>query len=253
MKRAILAVDIGNTSAHFALFSPQGRLKKEFRVRTVEIQAQAARIIQKNISLKSKPVVVIASVVPDAGRTLKNITAKKLGLKVFIIGKDFQVPIKNRYKNPAQVGIDRLLNAYAAYTQYHRELIIIDFGTAITFDLVSKKGEYLGGIIAPGIEISLEALYQKTALLPKIKLKHPTSLIGRDTTESIRVGCSVGIGGLCDRVVEELRRRHLRHSLVIGTGGYAHFMRRYCKTMGKIDDRLVLKGILQAYLKRKIR
>ena len=177
----------------------------------------------------------------------KKIVSTKLKLPAFLVGKDIAVPIINRYKNPKQVGVDRLLNAYAGYSLYKRELIIIDFGTAITFDLVSKKGEYLGGIIAPGIEISLEALFQKTALLPKIRLAHPGSLIGRNTVESIRVGCSVGIGGLCDRIVEELRRKELRKPLVIATGGYAHFMRRYCKTVAKIDDQLVLKGIALAY------
>jgi len=172
---------------------------------------------------------------------------------VFVIGKDLSVPIVNRYKNPKQVGIDRLLNAYAGYRLYRRELIIIDFGTAITFDLVSAKGEYLGGIIAPGIEISLEALFQKTALLPKIRLAHPASMIGRNTTESIRVGCTVGIGGLCDRIVERLRKQHLRHSLVLATGGYAKFMSRYCRSISRIDEDLVLKGIVwtcQDFLKK---
>ncbi len=246
MKKEILAVDIGNTSAHFALYSTGGALKKEFRVSTPEIGTKAAGIIRKNIS-KNKPDVIAASVVPKASQVLKKVVSQKLGLPFFLIGKDLPVPIKNRYKNPKQVGVDRLLNAYAAYSLYQRELIILDFGTAITFDLVSAKGEYLGGIIAPGIEISLEALFQKTALLPKIRLAHPASLIGHDTTESIRVGCTVGIGGLCDRIVEELRRTHLRKALVIATGGYAHFMKRYCHSITRIDERLVLKGVVWTY------
>ena len=247
MKKNILAVDIGNTSAHFILYSPKGVRKKEFRVKTSEIGAKAARIIQRNISLKSAPVIVAASVVPDASRILKKVISGKLKLPFLLIGKDLQIPVINRYKKPEQVGIDRLLNAYAAYSRHRRELIIIDFGTAITFDLVSAAGEYLGGIIAPGIEISLEALFQKTALLPKIRLAHPTSLIGQDTAESIRVGCTVGIGGLCDRIVERIRRHHLPKALVITTGGYAHFMRRYCKSIGIIDEQLVLKGIVRIY------
>ncbi len=190
---------------------------------------------------------VIASVVPSASAELKK-TASRLGIPSFLVGKDFQVPIANRYKNPRQVGIDRLLNAFAAYKIHQRALIIIDFGTAITFDIISGKGEYLGGIIAPGIEISLEALFQKTALLPRIQLQHPRALIARDTVESIRVGCSVGIGGLCDRIVEKLGRDRLRKPLVIATGGYAGFMRRYCHSIASIDDQLVLKGIVWTYL-----
>jgi len=242
--RAILAVDIGNTSAHFAFFPANGK-KREFRVKTSDV-AEAGGSIRKNIPPGVCPDVVIASVVPAASILLKK-TVARLGYPVFILGKDLQVPITNRYKNPRQVGLDRLLNGYAAYAEYPQELIIIDFGTAITFDLISKKGEYLGGIIAPGIEITLEALFQKTALLPRIKLAHPASLIGRDTTESIRIGCSVGIGGLCDRIVDELRKHHLKNAKVIATGGYARFMKRYCRAIDKIDDDLVLKGILKTY------
>ena len=157
--------------------------------------------------------------------------------------------IINRYKNPRQVGVDRLVNAAAAFDRYHRDTIVIDFGTAITFDIVSKKGEYLGGVIAPGIEITLEALNQKTALLPKIRLTHPKNLIGRDTAESIRVGCSVGLGGLCDRLVERISRRYHLHPLVIATGGYARFMTRYCKSIQKIDTELTVRGILLSFKK----
>ena len=246
----ILAIDIGNTSAHLALYS-NGRFGTEFRVPTAQLQQLAATQIRKRVSPKNLTAAVIASVVPEAGRRLKKIISDEFGFPVWLIGKDVPVPIVNRYKNPRQVGIDRLLNAYAAYRLYRRALVIIDFGTAITFDIVSKKGEYLGGIIAPGIEISLEALFQKTALLPKIRLRHPSSLIGRDTVESIRVGCSVGIGGLCDRVIERLRRTSLRNPLVIATGGYARFMRRYCKSIDKIDDQLVLKGIVWSLLRNK--
>ncbi len=151
MKKFILAVDIGNTSAHFALCSEAGKVLKEFRVATPDIASRARQAIQKNIPSKSSVVVLVATVVPEAGQSLKKIVANQLKLPVFIIGKDIKVPIVNRYKNPAQVGIDRLLNAYAGYSLFKKELIIIDFGTAITFDLVSAKGEYLGGIIAPGI------------------------------------------------------------------------------------------------------
>ncbi len=247
MKKEILAVDIGNTSARFVLYSIKGRPKKEFRVSTAALESKAFSAIKKNIGRGSQPDVVVASVVPSASRILKKIVLRLPGLSFFLLGKDIAVPIINRYKKPKQVGIDRLLNAYAAYQLYCRELIIIDFGTAITFDLVSAKGEYLGGIIAPGIEISLEALFQKTALLPKIRLMHPARLIGRDTVESIRVGCTVGMGGLCDRIVQELQAKHLRHSLVLATGGYASFMKRYCRTISRIDDQLVLKGILGSY------
>ena len=114
-----------------------------------------------------------------------------------------------------------------------------------------KKGDYLGGVIAPGIEISLEALFQKTALLPKIRLAHPEGIIGKDTVESIRAGCSYGIGGLCDRVVDEIKKQLSLRPLVIATGGYAKFMSKYCKRIQKIDPDLVLRGIYYTYKEAK--
>ena len=160
-----------------------------------------------------------------------------------------QAPVRNLYKNPKQVGMDRLMNAVAVHQAYKRNTIVIDFGTAITFDAVSAKGEYLGGVIAPGIEISLNALYERTALLPKIKLAHPKAVIGRDTIESIRSGCSYGMGGLCDRIVLELRKKLGRNALVIATGGYAYFMSQYCTSIRQIDPDLVLRGIFLTYQK----
>lgn len=242
MKKNFLAVDVGNTSAHFVPVSGE-RFGREYRVKTSDLDRAAVGAVRRAGKIEA---VVIASVVPKAVASLKK-AAEKIGVPALVIGRDVPVPIANRYKNPRQVGIDRLLNAYAGYRQYRREMIVLDFGTAITFDIVSRKGEYLGGIIAPGIELSLDALFQKTALLPKIRLKHPQALIARDTVESIRVGCSVGIGGLCDRVVEELRRKHLKDPLILATGGYAGFMRRYCRSIQKIDPRLVLKGISWSY------
>ncbi len=239
----ILAIDIGNTSAHGAYFSG-GQLTDNFRIPTQYIQKQALKILPRHVPAGKTPAIVIASVVPSAGTFLRKIIPKALKCPVYLIGKDIHVPILNRYKNPRQVGADRLLSALAAFHKYKKELIVIDFGTAITFDVVSKKGEYLRGAIAPGIELTLEALFQKTALLPRIRLAHPKNIIGRDTVESIRAGSSFGIGGLCDRIVDEISKTLHSKPLVVATGGYAGFMSRYCKAISKIDEDLVLKGIV---------
>ena len=223
----ILAIDVGNTSTFFTS-AINGKFKKSFHLATKEVEKSSVGWLQKKSGFENIEAAVIASVVPKAGNWLKRALSQKLGIKTYLIGKDFEAPIKNRYKNPKQVGADRLMNAVAAYNRYRREAIIIDFGTAITFDIVSRKGDYLGGVIAPGIEISLEALYRRTALLPKIYLAHPKNIIGRDTVESIRVGCSVGMGGLCDRIVAEIIKRHHLRPMVIATGGYAKFMLHYC-------------------------
>ncbi len=242
----ILAVDIGNTSTLAAIVA-DGRIGKTYRCTTNDLSDNAIKKLAKKVSVKNIEAAVIASVVPSRGSFFKESLTKTFGVKTYLIGKDFLAPIKNRYVNPKQVGIDRLMNAIAAFERYHREVIVIDFGTAITFDVVSKKGEYLGGVIAPGIEISLEALYERTALLPKIKLAHPKNIIGKDTVESIRVGCAVGIGGLCDRVITSIKSRYHMRPIIIATGGYAAFMRKYCNSIDLIDPNLTIKGIYLSY------
>lgn len=245
----LLAVDIGNTSIHFAVHE-RGRWRSHFYLSThAPDRALKRLVIRKTKTLRGYEA-AIASVVPSRTAAVAR-CLRRQGLKVTLIGKDIPVPIKNLYRNPRQVGIDRLLNALAAYRRVKREAIVIDFGTAITFDVVGKKGEYLGGVIAPGIEISLEALFKKTALLPKIRLAHPKNWIGKDTVESIRVGCSVGIGGLCDRTVEAISKKYRLRPAVLATGGYASFMKRYCKSVQSVLPDLILEGILQAYTKKQ--
>src|SRR3989338_5493810 len=140
-----------------------------------------------------------------------------------VVGRDIKVPIPNRYKNPKQVGQDRLVNAYSGYVQYGSprggSLIIVDFGTAVTFDVVSKKGEYLGGLIVPGLEIARDALSEKTALLPKIKLVLPKKIIGKTTEESIRSGLFYGWAALTDCLTGKLRKKLGPAAKIIVTGG----------------------------------
>lgn len=249
-KQSIVALDIGNTSAFFAEVS-NGKIGKTFRIKTQNARPTSIMgDLRKRFDLKRIRAVVIASVVPRLGRSLRRALPGALGVKTLLIGKDLQVPIVNRYRNPKQVGVDRLVNAYAAYQTRRGPAVIIDFGTAITFDAISAKGEYLGGVIAPGIEISLEALFERTALLPKTNLHHVgNTVIGRDTVESIRIGCSAGIGGLCDRLAVQIKRKLGVKTLVIATGGYAKFMKRYCKSIDRTDLNLTVRGIWLTYLK----
>lgn len=240
----LVLIDVGNTSTHFVRYSG-GRFTRRARLGT---PALAGPELKKLGGLfRGAAAAAVASVVPAAGTLLKRRIPDLFGVETRLIGPGFAVPIANRYKKPRQVGTDRLVNAAAAYREFGKALIIVDFGTAITFDVVSRKGEYLGGVIAPGIEITLEALFQKTALLPKTRLSHAKAVIGRDTVESIRIGCSHGIGGLCDRMVDLIEGRQKGKSVVLATGGYAPFMTRYCRSLHKIDPDLTMKGILLTY------
>lgn len=244
----LVAIDIGNTSVYAAQFSGQ-KIIRRARVATADVHKPAGRKFFKALPFKSAEAIVIGSVVPAAGKFLRT-SLKRVNANTLLIGKDLSVPIKKCYRRPEQVGTDRLLNALAAWRRFKTASIVIDFGTGITFDVVSPKGEYLGGVIAPGIEISLEALFQKTALLPKIRLEHPRSVIGSDTIESIRAGCSHGIGGLCDRLVEAIQKETGFKARVLATGGYARFMSRYCHSIQAIDPELTVRGILLSYLAR---
>jgi type III pantothenate kinase len=151
--------------------------------------------------------------------------------------------LKNRYTYPEQVGQDRLVGAYAAWQTYRRNCIVADFGTAITIDMVTKAGEYLGGVIAPGLDISLEALATRTALLPKVELREPPELLGRDTANSIRSGLLYGCVALCDGLVTQLKRCYAPNAIVVATGGSSYLIAKHARTIDHLRPTLVLEGL----------
>ncbi|HPL82647.1 MAG TPA: type III pantothenate kinase [Candidatus Omnitrophota bacterium] len=239
----LLAVDIGNTNTAFGL-AKNGRIVRAFNIPTnaytsKELKAKTGSFISD---------AVICSVVPEATRKLKQDLLALTGRKPYIIGKDIKVPIKNLYRKPKQVGQDRLVNAYAAANLYGVPLIAIDFGTAVTFDIISAKKEYLGGMILPGLKISLEALNQRTALLPKIKLEEPESFIGKDTKNSMLSGIVYGFGSLTDELITRIRKVIGRNAIAIATGGNTELISKYCQKINKIDRDLTLKGLSMLYL-----
>ncbi|MCG3176081.1 MAG: Type III pantothenate kinase [Candidatus Omnitrophica bacterium] len=251
MSFSAILVDIGNTSAH-AVLARGGRLSGESRIPTAKLGG-AQGIAWLRRAVRSAGVgadVVAASVVPSGTRALRRACAQ-LGARCLVAREDLPIPILNHYARPRQVGTDRLLNALAAHRRFRTDCVVIDFGTAITFDVVSARGVYEGGLIAPGIEISLDALAARTALLPRIRLRAPKGLIGRDTVDSIRAGCAYGIAGLCEGVLRRLRVEWKPRFKVLSTGGYARFMRGYCPELGPIDPLLVPKGLLISYREAK--
>jgi type III pantothenate kinase len=240
----LFAADMGNTSVSFGLFEGK-RLVARDRVLTHAFGERD--LARRPFFRKRADAALIASVVPERVRVLERALRRALPCPVRVIGRDLGVPIPNCTRFPAEVGVDRLLGALEAHTLFRRACIAVDFGTAITFDVVSAKGEYLGGLIAPGVELTLNALYEKTALLPRIRLRHPQDLVGRSTVESIRAGCSYGLGGLCDGILERLEKRVGKGCPVIATGGYARYVSRYSRRIRRIDEDLVLKGIRTVY------
>ena len=239
LNNMLLAIDIGNTNITFGLF--KGR--KLIRTFNIPTYAYSLGKLRPKLGALRISEAIICSVVPKVSRKLAQ-DLKKLTLgKVYILGKNVDVPIKNLYRKPAQVGQDRLVNAYAGVKLYGAPLIIIDFGTAVTFDCISKRKEYLGGMILPGLRISLEALNSRTALLPKINLSKPKDFIGRDTKTSMLSGIVYGFGALTDDLVSRIRKKIGMSAKVIITGGDSTLIVRYIKSVKRIDSAITLKGL----------
>lgn len=233
-----LVIDIGNTNTSFGIFKAS-KLIKSWDIPTSKIVAGTDLKLKKTGFDK----VIICSVVPKATRALKARLNKKMNINPLIVGCNIKVPIANLYRNPGQVGQDRLVNAFAGLKIFGTPLIIVDFGTAITFDVVSGRPAYVGGIIVPGIGISLQALAAKCALLPEVTLSKPKELIGRDTKNSILSGILNGFGCLCDGIIIKLKKQFKRKSVVVATGGNIELMRQFCKEIDKVDKHLTLKGL----------
>lgn len=244
----LLAVDLGNSNITFGLFNAKKLLRKI--ILPTHSTTNKRKFIQKIKKVYFRfdiDTIIVCSVVPKIEKVLVNILKEAFKVKPLVLGKSLKVPIRNLYKKPEQVGQDRLINAYAGYLFYKTPLIIIDFGTAVTFDVISKKGAYLGGIIAPGMEMSLNTLSEKAALLPKIKLKRPSTILGNSTSDSMTSGVFYGYAAMCDGLVGRLEKKFGYRFNVIITGGNAHLIKPLSNSIKKLDEDLILKGINLLY------
>jgi type III pantothenate kinase len=248
----LLTVDIGNTTISLGLFKGQ-RLLKVWRTETkfnLHRLRSGLRSLAQQIQKRGHPLegVVICSVVPELSGVVGSTLGNFFHVKTSFIGRDLKVPLINRYRKPNQVGQDRLVCGFAASRLYGAPLIVIDFGTAITFDVVSRKKEYLGGIIVPGIRLTAESLWKKTALLPKVHIKAPQELIGRDTPNSILSGIFYGYGALCDGLIDRIAGKLKSKPKIILTGGYSRIMRKFIsRHVDYVDEDLIFKGMNLIY------
>jgi len=245
----LIAIDIGNTSISVGVLKGQRVL--QVHVTEADLSQAKLRAEMTKIFLRVKREypkvnrVVICSVVPIALKIIERNLKHQFKINPLVVGRNIAVPIKNKYDDPKQVGQDRLVGAYAAGRLYGKPAIIIDFGTAITFDVINKRGQYEGGIIVPGIRLSAESLHQKTALLPHIKTNRgPNHLIGKNTKESMLSGIFNGYGSLCSGLIDRISRDMKGKPKIILTGGHTHMMKKYIAKKGKQVDRdLVFKGL----------
>lgn len=252
----LLCIDIGNTNITAGVFR-ENNLIARFKIVTklVDNRKKILQVVSKKlgkkIAAKDIKEAVMCSVVPQAAGIFKNILKKDFGIRCIETGKEGKVPVRNLYSPPEKVGQDRLVNAMAAIHLYGKPAVVIDFGTCITFDCISAKGEYLGGLIMPGIGMTLSAFFEKTALLPRIKMTHrPSQLIGNNTKESITAGVYYEILGACEFIIKKIKKEKLgRKALVIGTGGDIDFFANENKLIDVFNPNLTLEGLNLIYKK----
>jgi len=199
------------------------------------------------LDIKSLGEIVAGSVVPFLNGMIRE-AFSFFGLKAHFMGEDFPPPIPILYKNPEEVGMDRLANAIACKELYGAPAIVVDFGTAITFDVLSPNGEYLGGIIAPGVEISLQGLFSATARLPKVDIDVPKEVIGKSTKEAIRSGVVFGTVGLVESLLERLEGE-IGPAVLVLTGGMGQFFAEQIRASCIVDPYLTLEGLRIAWEK----
>ena len=238
----LLAIDIGNTSIYNGIFDKKV-LKKTFRIPSYSNKLGGEYRAKLKPYIKNIDSVIVTSVVPLVLKRVEKAIRKTINKNCAVVGRDVDSGVKNLYSNPKQVGSDRLVNARAAYELYGGACVIVDFGTAITIDIVNKRRQYIGGVIAPGPGISLWALHEKTALLPKVKIKTPKGILGKDTEESMLIGVIYGSAALCDVIVDKLKKQYCKNAKVVITGGFSKLIGPYCESADKIDPDLTLKGL----------
>ncbi len=248
----LLVIDVGNTNTVLGVFQ-QDTLIEDWRIKTIrDTTADEFNVLVKALfkdsdkaSANSIKKVLISSVVPPSVPILNAFCKRYLDLSaVWITPSLVRSLMPILYKNPEEVGADRIVNSIAAYDKYKKALIVVDFGTATTFDVISDKGEYIGGAITPGIAISSEALFQKASRLPRVEIFQPTEkVIGRDTIESIKSGIIYGYASLVDGMVEKMKKEMNFSPFVLATGGLSPLISSVSEKINNVDESLTLEGL----------
>jgi type III pantothenate kinase len=245
----LLAIDVGNTQTHVGAFNGDA-LAEHWRFQTRagatgdELAERIAGLLAlRAVDLQAVDAMVVSSVVPPLGTEYEAMASRYLDSPCLSIGPGVKTGMPIRIDNPHEVGADRLVNAVAAYDRFHDACVVVDFGTGINFDAVSAEGEYVGGAIAPGVEISLTALTQRGARIPRIDLGEPQAAIGKSTREAIQSGVIYGFAGLIDGIANRIEAELGAGTSFIATGGLATEIVPFCETIDEIDDLLTLTGL----------
>ena len=245
----LLVVDVGNTQTHIGTFR-DGVLHEHWRFATDRTATAdelgavlRALLALRGVTFELLTASIVSSTVPQLRPEWTDMARRYLGHEMPAVGPGLRTGMPIRYDNPREIGPDRLVNAIAGYEKLGGPCVVVDFGTAVTHDVVSADGEYLGGVIFPGVEISLEALSDRAAALPKIDLVEPRTLVGKSTVDAIRSGMIFGYAAMVDGIVGRLREQLGSATKAIATGGLARTVVPFCDSLDEVDDLLTLQGL----------
>jgi type III pantothenate kinase len=249
----LLVVDVGNTNTVLGVYSleagervPRAHWRIETRKgRTGDEYAATLRELFGIAGIEWPGVTagIVATVVPPVLFSVEELFRRHFGVAPLIVGPGLKTGMPILYENPREVGADRIVNAVAAYERYQQGCVIVDFGTATTFDLVTPKGEYVGGAIAPGITTSADALYEAAAKLPRVEIARPPTVVGRNTVASMQAGLYYGYVGLVDELVSRMMKEAHHPCRVVATGGLAPLIAKDSRTIEEADEMLTLNGL----------
>jgi type III pantothenate kinase len=249
----LLAIDVGNTQTHLGTFEGE-RLIEHWRFATDaeatadELAVTVSGLLRlRAIETGSLDGSIVSTVVPQLGPEYARMCERNLPQACLMVGPSVRTGMAIKIDNPRELGADRLVNAVAAFDRVGAACVAVDFGTSTNFDVVSGHGEYLGGVIAPGVEISMEALSERTAKLPRIDLAEPGEAIGRNTQAAIQSGVAYGFAGLVDGICRRLAAELDDEATFIATGGLAAAIVPFCDTIDVVDDLLTLTGLRLVY------
>ena len=249
LRAVLLAIDVGNTQTHVGMFEGD-ELVEHWRFATVrfatadELATVLAGLLDlRDLRLADVHAAMVSAVVPTLAHEYEQAIERYFGGRGLLVSADIKSGMPIRIDRPQELGADRLVNAVAAYDRVGGACIAVDFGTAINYDVVSAAGEYLGGVISPGIEISLEALAARAARLPRVDIEEPRHAIGKGTEEAIQAGVVYGFAGQVDAILGRIREELDEEATAIATGGFAGTIVPFCEQVDEVDDRLTLQGL----------
>lgn len=245
----LLAIDVGNTNTvlgafegtalvrHWRVETHHGRTSDEYGILLKQLFAHSG------LDAGKVDAIAVSSVVPPLGFTLERVARDYFGVPPLFVGPGVKTGMPILYDNPREVGADRIVNAVAAFERWRTGLIVVDFGTATTFDAVSPRGEYLGGAICPGISISMEALFRHASKLPRVEFIRPAAVVGKNTVASMQSGLVYGYVGLVDGICERMAAELGFSPRIMATGGLASLVAGVSRAIGEVDEHLTLDGL----------